>query len=80
MNEKKPKSLSIPAIGRAWPLPKRDYPITLRENLMKAFNHEKPVWMPNMYASSQEYRSAIAMDSPIDRTRDAIDWFGVTYK
>ena len=80
MNEKKKQSLSIPVMGRTWPLPERHYPITPRENLMKALNHEKPVWMPNFYGSSQDYRSSIALDSPIVRMKDAGDWCGVTYK
>ena len=58
----------------------RDYPITPRDNLLRALNHEKPVWMPNLYGSSQFFQSEIARDSPIERDRDAEDWFGVKYK
>lgn len=74
------KSISIPIMPKPWPLPERDYPISPRENLMLALNHEKPVWMPNFYGSSQVYLSAIARDSPIERTQDSTDWFGVEYK
>lgn len=74
------KTVPIPITPRMWTPPKRDYPITPRENLMLALNHQKPVWMPNFYASSQLYASAIARDSPIERDRDAEDWFGVKYK
>ncbi len=74
------KSISIPIASQMWALPKRDYPITPRDNVMRALNHEKPVWMPNLYGSSQLYQSAIARDSPIERDRDAEDWFGVKYK
>jgi uroporphyrinogen decarboxylase len=76
----KEKKLSIPDMGRAWPLRKRTYPITPGENLMLALSRKKPLWMPSFYASSQDYHSAIARDSPIERMQDAVDWFGVTYK
>ncbi len=74
------KEISIPTIPKAWPLPKRKYPISPGANLMMALDHKKPVWMPNFYGSSQVYQSAIARDSPIERDRDTVDWFGVTYK
>ncbi|NLV50780.1 MAG: hypothetical protein GXY20_08845 [Clostridiales bacterium] len=74
------KSITIPVAPKMWKPPDRVYPITPRDNLMRALNHRKPVWMPNLYASSQLYQSAIARDSPIERDRDAEDWFGVKYK
>lgn len=74
------KSISIPVMPKPWPLPERNYPISLRENLMLALNHEKPVWMPDLYGSSQVYQSSIARDSPIEREQDTTDWFGVEYK
>jgi hypothetical protein len=74
------KEIHIPTIPKQWPLPSRDYPITPGSNLMLALNHEKPIWMPNLYASSQNFSSAIARDSPIERESDAEDWFGVQYK
>jgi uroporphyrinogen-III decarboxylase len=74
------KHITIPVMPKQWPLPARDYPISPRENLMRALRHEKPVWMPNLYGSSQVYQSSIARDSPIERTQDSVDWFGVKYK
>ncbi|MCL2125270.1 MAG: hypothetical protein FWH33_04685 [Oscillospiraceae bacterium] len=61
---------------------KRDYPISLRENLMLALSHKKPVWMPNITASSQLFGSKLAHDSPPahERQMDTMDWFGVEYK
>jgi uroporphyrinogen-III decarboxylase len=47
---------------------------------MMALDHRKPIWMPNFYGSSQVFQSAIALDSPIERQKDAVDWFGVNYK
>jgi uroporphyrinogen-III decarboxylase len=74
------KHISIPVMPKPWLLPARDYPISPRENLMRALNHEKPIWMPNLYGSSQVYLSSVARDSPIERESDAVDWFGVEYK
>ena len=49
---------------------------------MLAMNHEKPVWMPNLFASSQLFGSKIANDSPPAHMRqsETTDWFGVEYK
>lgn len=74
------KEIHIPIIQKPWPLPKRDYPISPRENLMRALRHEKPMWMPNLYGSSQCFFTSVARDSPIERDRDAEDWFGVRYR
>ena len=67
---------------KSWAPVKRDYPVTPRENLMMALNHKKPLWMPNIGASSQLFGSKIAHDSPPahERTMDTTDWFGVRYK
>jgi len=74
------KDIKIPTIPPMWPPVKRDYPVTPRENLMLALNHKKPYWMPDYYKSSQMFLSSIARDAPIERDRDAVDWFGVEYK
>lgn len=74
------KTISIPTIPPYWPPVKRETPVTPRENVMRALNHEKPCWMPDLYASSQLFVSSIARDAPIERDRDAVDWFGVQYK
>ena len=74
------KETSIPTMPKIWPLPQRETPVTPRDNLMLALTQKKPYWMPNFYASSQVYQSAIARDSPIERDRDAVDWFGVKYR
>ena len=79
------KTATAPAAA-AMPKPfapvKRDYPISLRENLNLALDHKKPVWMPNMMASSQLFGSKLAHDSPPahERLMDTTDWFGVEYK
>jgi hypothetical protein len=45
--------IKIPTIYPFFPKVQRDYPISERENLMRALNHEKPLWMPNFPGSSQ---------------------------
>ena len=73
---------AAPAMPRPWAPVQRDYPITPRENLMLAMNHMKPLWMPNLAASSQLFGSKIANESPPAHMRmvDTTDWFGVNYK
>jgi uroporphyrinogen-III decarboxylase len=74
------KEIKIPTMPPVWPTVKRETPVTPRENLMLALNHEKPYWMADFYASSQVFVSSIAQDAPIERTKDTTDWFGVEYK
>lgn len=71
---------TIPIAAKPFPLPERNYPITMRENLMLALDHKVPVWMPNLYGSGQMFYSSIANDSPVNKQADAVDWFGVEYK
>ena len=66
--------------AKPFPLPERDYPITMKENVMLALNHQVPVWIPNLYGSGQLFYSSIANDSPVNKQADAVDWFGVEYK
>ncbi len=58
----------------------RDYPITPRENLMRVFHHEKPMWMPAMNYSVQWAFPRAYQDMPPDMDRDGVDWFGTKYK
>ena len=76
------ETTAAPIMPRPWAPVKRDYPISPRENLMLAMNHRKPIWMPNISASSQIFGSKIAHDSPPahERQMDTTDWFGVEYK
>jgi len=43
----------IPLMNNVFPKEQRDYPISERENLMRAFEHKKPMWMPNLEGGSQ---------------------------
>jgi len=46
--------ISVPTLFNKFPKEPRPYPISERENLMLAFNHEKPKWMPNLEGSTQD--------------------------
>ena len=71
---------SIPNAAKPFALPERNYPITMRENLMLALGHKIPMWIPNLYGAGQLFYSSVANDSPINKQADAVDWFGVEYK
>jgi uroporphyrinogen decarboxylase len=69
----------IPAMPTVFPPAERDYPISPGENLMRALRHEKPLWMPDMYGSSQFPPMGGYGDQPFDMFGDSEDWFGVQY-
>lgn len=57
-----------------------DYPISERENLLRAFNHEKPMYMPCLYQSTQFVIPSAYANGTQNRSRDCVDWFGTHYK
>jgi len=69
----------IPLMSPAWPDVRRETPITPRENLMRAFNHEKPMWMPNLYADTQLVSSRMSRDMAPSKLAAGVDWFGTQY-
>ena len=69
----------IPAIPPVWKPVERDYPISPRENLMRALNHEKPFWMPVLYDSSQAVNSKFCCEKAPNFRSDKYDWFGTRY-
>lgn len=72
--------IKIPTIPMTYPGKARDYPITPRENLTRALNHEKPLWMPNLETSSQLSPTLAYGDIAPTVYEDSSDWFGVKYK
>lgn len=74
------KNFRIPLMQRPMPHPKHDYPITPRENLLRVFRHEKPMWMPGIFQSTQWPNCLVFEDMPPDMTKDGVDWFGTKYK
>ena len=57
----------------------RDSPITPRENLMRAFEHKKPMWMPNLYHDSQMCVAKSSRDMAPTKSAAGVDWFGTNY-
>ena len=55
-----------------------ELPVSKRENLMMALNHEKPLWMPSLYRDSQYVNCKTSQDKP-RRQANGTDWFGTRY-
>jgi hypothetical protein len=72
--------IKIPVMPKIFSPIKRDYPISPRENLLKAFRHEKPLWMPNFVTSGQLSPPGPNDDAPNIHSEDYTDWFGVFRK
>ena len=70
---------NIPLMSSVWPDAELDTPITPRENLMRAFNHEKPVWMPDLYKDTQIVMSHMSRDMAPSKLAAGVDWFGTEY-
>jgi hypothetical protein len=47
------RDIKVPTIYPRFQKVERSYPISERENLMRALNQEKPLWMPSFFGSSQ---------------------------
>ena len=55
-------------------------PITKRENLMLALNHQKPMWMPSLYGDSQIVTCKTSRDMAPTKQAAGFDWFGTRYE
>ena len=75
-----PAEINIPTIPTLHPEKPRDYPISPRENLMRALNCEKPLWMPNLDLDSQISPALAYGDMAPSMFEDSADWFGTQYK
>lgn len=72
-------AINIPTIPPSWPSVERDYPISPKENLMLALNHQKPKWMPNIYSDSQMLISKAMREKAPNALSHEYDWFGTHY-
>jgi hypothetical protein len=59
---------------------RRDYPITEGENLLRAFRHEKPMYVPCLYQATQFVIPKPYARGTQNRSTDCVDWFGTLYK
>lgn len=75
------KLFPIPVMAPIMTPPKREYPISPRENLLRACRREKPLWMPTSSYAIQWASMPAFRDMPMDVKEDSFfDWFGVKYK
>ena len=73
-------NIFIPTMPDPFPKVERDYPLSERENLMRALRHEKPLWLPNFENSLQMGPAGPNQDQPTPPKHDYTDWFGVFRK
>lgn len=72
---------TVPVIHPVLPPAQRAYPISPRENLLRALAHEKPLWMPVVNDAIEWVFPAGLNDLPADRYGDGErDWFGTEYR
>ena len=66
----------IPVLASKMPKAQHDYPISERENLMRAFRHEKPRYVPCLYQATQFYIPKAFAAEMARRRETGRDWFG----
>ena len=75
------KLFPIPAMPPRMAPVEREYPISPRENFLRALRHEKPMWMPNNTFAVQYANPKVYRDAPDFMLKeDSYDWFGTFYK
>ena len=73
-------SFTIPVQPPPMAKAQHDYSITERENLLRAFRHEKPLYVPCLYQATQFVIPSAYAKGTQDRSQDCVDWFGTHYK
>ena len=74
------KGFTIPTMPNFYLRKTYDLPLPERENLLRALNHEKPLYMPCIETASASAPFGIYPDLPATPFGDGYDWFGVFYK
>ncbi len=69
----------IPVLAPKMPKAEHDFPISPRENLMRAFRHEKPMYVPCLYQASQFYIPRAFAEENRRRAKNGKDWFGTNF-
>jgi hypothetical protein len=78
--------IKIPTQPKTFKMHDKDYPISPRENILRALRQEKPLWLPDIFSCSQEAPDALlggvhAKRSGPPKDGDLeVDWFGVESK
>lgn len=70
---------TIPVLAPKMPKAEHDYPISPRENLMRAFRHEKPRYVPCLYQATQFYMPRAFAEYLRRRRETGRDWFGSNF-
>lgn len=73
-------NFTIPVTPPPMEKARHDYPIPEGENLLMAFRHEKPRYMPCLYQATQFVIPSVYAQGTQTRARDCTDWFGTHYK
>jgi hypothetical protein len=71
--------IKVPTQPKMFPKKIHDFPISERDNLMLMLNHKKPMWMANLFDSSQEAPNVGPGGGP-KPGENYIDAFGVEYQ
>ena len=69
----------IPIMPPFFPMRPRETPISQRENLMLAFEHKKPMFMPLLAGASQFVGCRSSRDMAPSKGAAGVDWFGTNY-
>lgn len=60
-------------------VPRYDYPITPKENMLRMLNGEMPLWVPNQHQENNAIQPLV-MDDARARNQGGFDWFGVEWE
>lgn len=60
-------------------VPKHNYPITPKENMLRMLRGEMPLWAPNQILDNNAIQPEIMLDAKA-RNHGGIDWFGIEWE
>lgn len=60
-------------------VPKYNYPITPKENMIRMLEGKKPLWVPNQTLENNAIQPAVMPDAAA-RNHGGIDWFGIEWE
>ena len=60
-------------------VPKHNYPITPKENMLRMLRGEMPLWVPNQTQDNNAIQPEIMLDAKA-RNHGGIDWFGIEWE
>ncbi len=60
-------------------VPRFNYPITPKENMLRMLRGEKPLWVPNQSYENNQIQPMVMPDA-MARAKGGIDWFGIEWE